>query len=60
MEDLGSSNGTYVGPASGPLPSVPIPAGQRVEVDDDDRIYVGAWTRLVVRPATASEIAGTG
>jgi len=60
VEDLGSSNGTYVGPASGPLPSVPIPAGQRVEVDDDDRIYVGAWTRLVVRPATASEIAGTG
>lgn len=60
VEDLGSSNGTFVGPASGPLPEEPIPAGQRVEIDDDDRIYVGAWTRLVLRRATASEIAGTG
>lgn len=60
VEDLGSSNGTYVGPASGPLPNDPIPAGQRVEIDDDDRIYVGAWTRLVLRRATDSEVAGTG
>ena len=60
VEDLGSSNGTYVGPASGPLPDEPIPPGQRVEIDDDDRIYVGAWTRLVLRRATASEVAGTG
>ena len=60
IEDLGSSNGTFVGPASGPLPEQPIPAGQRVEVSDDDRIYVGAWTRLVVRKATAGDLAGTG
>ncbi|GAB78632.1 FHA domain-containing protein [Austwickia chelonae] len=53
VEDLGSSNGTYVGQASGPLPEEPIPAGQRVEISHDDRIYVGAWTRLVVRRATA-------
>lgn len=58
IEDLGSSNGTYVGPASGPLPVDPITA--KVEVDADDRIYVGAWTRLVVRPATDSERAGLG
>ncbi|WP_240322698.1 FHA domain-containing protein [Austwickia chelonae] len=60
VEDLGSSNGTYVGQASGPLPEEPIPAGQRVEVSHDDRIYVGAWTRLVVRRATAADHAATG
>ncbi len=58
VEDLDSSNGTFVGPASGPLPVDPI--ASRVEVDADDRIYVGAWTRLVVRPATDSERAGQG
>ncbi|MEP7161442.1 MAG: FHA domain-containing protein [Dermatophilaceae bacterium] len=60
VEDVGSSNGTFVGPARGPLPELPIPPGQRVEVSVDDRIYVGAWTRLVVRHATASDLAGTG
>ena len=49
VEDLQSSNGTYVGPASGPLPTDPVPPGQRRELSEDDRIYVGAWTRLVVR-----------
>jgi hypothetical protein len=29
----------------------PIAPGQRVELEDDDRIYVGAWTRIVVRHA---------
>jgi ribosomal protein L40E len=55
VEDLGSSNGTFVGPASGPLPDEPIPVGPRTELDDDDRIYVGAWTRIVVRAATDEE-----
>lgn len=55
VEDLGSSNGTYVGPASGPLPAQPIAVGPRTELDDDDRIYVGAWTRIVVREATDDE-----
>ena len=55
VEDLQSSNGTYVGPASGPLPTEPVPPGQRREVSEDDRIYVGAWTRLVVRRATPEE-----
>ena len=55
VEDLGSSNGTFVGPASGPLPDSPIAVGPRTELDDDDRIYVGAWTRIVVRAATDEE-----
>lgn len=59
VEDLQSSNGTWVGPASGPLPTDPIPPGQRRELDEDDRIYVGAWTRLVVRRATAEDQAAT-
>jgi pSer/pThr/pTyr-binding forkhead associated (FHA) protein len=51
IEDLQSSNGTFVGAAGEPLPADPIPAGQRVELQDDDRVYVGAWTRIVVRQA---------
>jgi hypothetical protein len=55
VEDLGSSNGTFVGPASGPLPEQPIPVGPRTELDADDRVYLGAWTRIVVRAATDEE-----
>jgi hypothetical protein len=55
VEDLDSANGTFVGPASGALPSDPIPVGVRHELSQDDRIYIGAWTRLVVRPATDEE-----
>lgn len=55
VEDLQSSNGTYVGPASGPLPVDPIAPGTRHEFSEDDRVYVGAWTRLVVRRATPEE-----
>jgi hypothetical protein len=58
VEDLQSSNGTYVGPSSGPLPDDPITPGQRRELGTDDRVYVGAWTRLVVRKATPEEQAG--
>ncbi len=58
VEDLQSSNGTYVGPASGPLPNAPVPPGQRRELDEDDRVYMGTWTRLVVRRATPEEQAG--
>jgi len=42
VEDLESSNGTYVGPASGPLPLDALPPGQRRELAEDDRVYVGA------------------
>lgn len=55
IEDLGSSNGTFVGGAAEAPPEKPIAANRRVEVDADDRIYVGAWTRLVVRRATDSD-----
>jgi len=55
VEDLESSNGTYVGSASGPLPANPLPPGQRRELAEGDRVYIGAWTRLVVRRATAEE-----
>jgi len=55
VEDLQSANGTYVGAAGEPLPSTPITAGQRVELAEDDRVYVGAWSRVVVRRATPEE-----
>ena len=57
VEDLASSNGTYVGPASGPLPDKAIPVGPKTELGDDDRLYVGAWTRVVIRRATHEEVA---
>jgi hypothetical protein len=49
VEDLQSSNGTYIGGAGEALPTTPLTPGQRIELEDDDRIYVGAWTRIVVR-----------
>lgn len=55
VEDLQSSNGTYVGTTGEALPEVPVPPGQRAELPDDARVYLGAWTRIVVRPATAQE-----
>jgi hypothetical protein len=58
VEDLQSSNGTYVASAAGPLPEDPIVPGQRQELNPDDRVYVGAWTRLVVRKSTPEEQAG--
>jgi FHA domain-containing protein len=54
-EDLQSSNGTFISPAGAPLPSTPIPVGQRVEFAPGDRVFVGAWTRVVVRRATSDE-----
>ncbi len=55
VEDLGSSNGTYVGGALGVLPTRPVAVGQKVEVGSDDRIYLGAWTRIVLRRAAPGE-----
>ena len=55
VEDLQSSNGTFVGPAGAPIPTNPITPGQRVEFAPGDRIYLGAWTRIVVRNATPDE-----
>lgn len=58
VEDLDSSNGTYVGSTGAELPEQPIPVGPRHELDSDDRVYVGAWTRIVIRKATDDELAG--
>jgi FHA domain len=57
IEDLQSANGTFVSSASGSLPEDPITSGVRQELQADDRIHVGAWTRIVIRTATADEIA---
>lgn len=56
VEDLQSSNGTHVARAGEPLPDTPIPAGQRRELQDGDRVFVGAWTRIVVRQALPGEV----
>jgi len=58
VEDLQSANGTYVAAASGAMPTDPLPPGQRRELAQDDHIYVGAWTCIVVRRATPEERAG--
>ncbi|MFW6598429.1 FHA domain-containing protein [Propionibacteriaceae bacterium Y2011] len=55
VEDLDSSNGTYVAGAAEGLPKSPIRVGQRHELEPDDRIYLGAWTRLVIRRATPED-----
>lgn len=56
VEDLQSSNGTYVGLAGDPLPTDPIAPGTRRELEEGDRIFLGAWTRLVVREALPGEV----
>ncbi|AND15641.1 FHA domain-containing protein [Rathayibacter tritici] len=55
VEDLQSANGTYLAAAGAPLPQTPIAAGQRREVQEGDRIYLGAWTRIVLRLALPGE-----
>jgi hypothetical protein len=55
VEDLQSANGTFVGSAGAPLPEEPLESGVKHELDADDRLYLGAWTRIVLREATAEE-----
>ncbi len=57
VEDLESANGTFVAGSTGPLPKDPVAVGPKTELDPDDRVYVGAWTRLVVRAAGEDETA---
>ena len=57
VEDLGSSNGTYVAETVGALPKTPVPTGQKQEIPPDGRVYVGAWTRITVRKAAPGEVA---
>lgn len=56
VEDLGSSNGTYLGTAAGSLPDDPIPTGEKRELGPDGCVYLGAWTRIVVRRAQPGEV----
>jgi hypothetical protein len=55
VEDLDSANGTFVAAASAALPLDPIAVGVKRELAADDRVYVGAWTRIVIRRATEDE-----
>jgi hypothetical protein len=59
VEDLGSTNGTFVGAPGEPLPDTPLPPRQRHELADDERVYIGAWTRIMIRRATDNEKAGS-
>jgi hypothetical protein len=55
VEDLGSTNGTYIGMPGDPLPTDPVEPHQRRELEDGQRIYVGAWCRIQIRRATDDE-----
>jgi hypothetical protein len=55
VEDLGSTNGTFVATGDGTLPQDPIAPNRRRELAETERIYVGTWTRIVVRRATPAE-----
>lgn len=56
VEDLGSANGTFVGAAASGLPSTPITGGQKREIAAGEQVYLGAWTRIVVREAAEGEV----
>jgi FHA domain len=58
VKDLGSTNGTYVGSPRGIYPHDPLPPHRPRELADDERIYLGAWTRVVVRKAIDAEKVG--
>ncbi len=56
VEDLGSSNGTFVGSSVGELPDTPLAPGEKREIAADEYVYLGAWTRVVVRRAQPGEV----
>ena len=56
VEDLGSSNGTYVGGPVGALPTTPLSPGEKREIAPDERVYLGAWSRIVIRKAAPGEL----
>jgi hypothetical protein len=55
IEDLGSTNGTYVGMPGDALPTTPLLPHERHELADGERIYIGAWCRIQIRKATDAE-----
>ena len=56
IKDLDSANGTFVSPAGEQLPTAPLDPGTRHELADDERVFIGGWTRLVVRLAVPGEV----
>jgi hypothetical protein len=54
LQDLDSMNGTFVGTPT-LMPPTELGKGERHELGDSERIYVGAWTRIVIRRATPEE-----
>jgi pSer/pThr/pTyr-binding forkhead associated (FHA) protein len=56
VEDLDSANGTYVSHTGDPLPTTPLTPGDRRELAEDDRVFIGGWTRLVIRLALPGEV----
>jgi pSer/pThr/pTyr-binding forkhead associated (FHA) protein len=46
ITDLGSSNGTWVGPRPGRLRR--LAPGTATPLQDGDRVYLGSWTRITV------------
>lgn len=57
VEDLDSANGTYTSPAGDPLPRQPLTPGERHELTEGERVFIGGWTRIVVRKALPGETA---
>jgi hypothetical protein len=55
VKDLGSTNGTFIGRPAAGFPDDALSPQHVRELADDERIYVGAWTRIVVRAATEEE-----
>ena len=55
IEDAGSTNGTYVSVAGAPNPDAPIVASSKRELAPNERIQLGAWTRVVLRGALPGE-----
>lgn len=56
LEDLGSANGTYLAAATGSLPTEPVSEGRKQEIAPGEQVYLGAWTRIVIRKAAQGEV----
>lgn len=59
VTDLGSTNGTFVASPRRNYPDDPLIPHQPRQLADDERVYLGGWTRIVVRKAVAAERAAT-
>ncbi len=55
IEDTVSTNGTYISVAGSPLPDNAIAPESSRELAANERIQLGAWTRIVIRSALPGE-----